>query len=398
MRDGVPSRPGVRKRPRSGGTGHAIANLGELHAVANDIAPFELAAEWDNVGLLAGNADWPARRIALALDLTDAVAAEILREKCEALVVYHPPIFKGVRSIGPRSEGPTSRLADLLAARVGVIALHTALDAAIGGTNDILLDSFETAERYPLEPIVRERNAYKLVTFVLAAEAARLRETLSRAGAGRIGHYSECSFELSGRGTFKGDESSNPSIGRRQVLESVAELRVEMVVPRAALGAVVRALYATHSYEEPAFDLYPVDQLAGRGAVGLARVGVLRKAQRGEALVERLGRRVDLACATTVGDLRRRFSSVTAAAGAFGVRSFRDAESLVVTGEMKHHDALELLRRGVTAVCLGHYASEQPLLEVVRRRIAERMRGATVRICKADRSPFAPVAARRPNR
>jgi dinuclear metal center YbgI/SA1388 family protein len=364
----------------------------DVFAALNELSPFEYAAEWDNVGLLAGRPAAPAARVLLAVDLTDAVAREALARKANALVVYHPPIFKGIRTVTASAAAPTTLLAELLAARVAIIVLHTALDAAAGGTNDVLLDAFEVAERYPLQPLVREDRQYKLVVFVPPAEVDRLRRALSAAGAGVIGHYAECSFELAGRGTFCGDETTNPTIGRKLVLEHADEIRLEMVVPRARLGAVVRALYATHSYEEPAFDVYPLHEAVGRGMVGMGRVGVLKRAQRGDVLLRALAKRVDMAGAAVVGDLRRRFRSVTVAAGAFGVAALRDPESLVLTGEFKHHDALELLRRGVTAVHLGHWASERPVLDVVAAHLVRRVRGVRVAIARADRAPLSPWA------
>ena len=364
----------------------------DVFAALNELAPFEYAAEWDNVGLLAGWPAAPAARVLLAVDLTDAVAREALAGKVNALVVYHPPIFKGIRTVTASAAAPTTLLAELLAARIAIIALHTALDAAAGGTNDVLLDAFEVVERYPLQPLVCEDRQYKLVVFVPGAEVDKLRGALSAAGAGAIGHYAECSFELGGRGTFRGDETTNPTVGRKLVLEHADEIRLEMVVPRARLGAVVRALYATHSYEEPAFDIYPLHEPVGRGMVGMGRVGVLKRAQRGDVLLRALAKRVNMAGAAVVGDLRRRFRSVTAAAGAFGVAALRDPESLVLTGEFKHHDALELLRRGVTAVHLGHWASERPALDVVAAHLARRVRGVRVAIARADRAPLSPWA------
>ena len=99
-----------------------------------------------------------------------------------------------------------------------------------------------------------------------------------------------------------------------------------MIVPRRRIAEVVRTVYAMHSYEEPAFDLYPLHQVAGRGAVGMGRIGKLKKPQRGTMLLRRLAGTVDLSIATTVGDLKRSFRSVTAAAGAFGVTRYRDRE------------------------------------------------------------------------
>lgn len=369
--------------------------VADVQSVLDAFAPPAGAEEWDNVGLLAGWPNAPAGSVLLAIDLTDAVAREALAARADLLIVYHPPILKGIRAVTATAEGPTRLLPDLLAARVSIIALHTALDAAVGGTNDLLLDLFAPVERYPLETPVSTERAYKLVVFVPPAEVDRLRAALSAAGAGGIGHYTECSYELAGRGTFRGDEATQPTIGRKLVLEHVDETRLEMVVPRARLGAVVRALYATHSYEEPAFDVYPLQEPAGRGATGPGRVGVLRRPLRGAALLRKLAEHVDLACATVVGDLRRTFRTVTAAAGSFGAGRFRDPESLVLTGELKHHDMLTLLRRGVTAVLLGHYASERPVLDVLRARLRQ-VRGLRVRIARSDRAPLRPV--QRPRR
>lgn len=373
--------------------GPAATLVGDIHAALDAIAPFQHAESWDNVGLLAGSLEWPAARALLTIDLTDAVAREALERGANLVIAYHPPIFKAIRAVTPDCDGPTSLLPDLLAARVAIIALHTALDVAAGGTNDVLLDFFDVTERRPLTPIVRESQTLKLVVFVPPAEAERLRAALAGAGAGDIGHYAECSFELHGRGSFRGDETTNPTVGRRGALEHVDEVRLEMVVPRARLAEVVRALYAAHSYEEPAFDLYPLLELPARATPGLGRVGMLRRPMRGGDLTRRLGRAVDLTLASAVGTLDRPFSSVTAAAGAFGSKHFRDRDSLVLTGELKHHDALELLRKGVTAVCLDHSTSERPVLKMLKRRVAAALPDVRFEISRADRPPFARLRA-----
>lgn len=384
------------KRSKSS-SAHAPA-VSDVLRVLNDWIPFDLAADWDNVGLLLGRPDWPARRTMLTIDLTDEVAREALVKRVQLIVAYHPPVFRPTRSLTPLTPGPTGRLPDLLAARTSIIALHTALDAAVGGTNDVLLDLFDTTDRRPLEPIVRSDRLYKLVVFVPPTEADRLRQALSAAGAGLIGHYSECSFELRGRGTFRGDETTRPTIGRKLELEHVDEVRLEMIVPRACLGAVVRSLYATHSYEEPAFDLYPLHETPGRAAIGLGRVGRLRRPTVGTALLRQLERGVDLSAAMVIGKLERRFTSVTAAAGAFGVEHLRDPESLVLIGECKHHEALELRRRGLTALQLGHYASERPVLEAVRSRLRQAFPGLEVLIARSAGSPISPLRSLIPRR
>jgi dinuclear metal center YbgI/SA1388 family protein len=366
-------------------------SVGTLCAALDRIAPFACAAEWDNVGLLAGSPDWPARNVLLAIDLTDEVAQEVLRRGADVVVAYHPPIFGPLHRITPDADCPTSRLPELLAARVAIVALHTALDAAAGGTNDVLLDPFEPVRRYPLQPLVVSDRHYKLVVFVPPEAADTLRSALSAAGAGVIGHYHECSFELEGQGTFRGDETTRPAIGKPLVLERVREKRLEMLVPKERLRAIVQALYEHHPYEEPAFDLYPLSEVVGRARVGLGRVGILARPEPGPGLVRKLRRRVDLSTATVIGNLKRRFSSVTAAAGAFGAASFHDPDSLVLTGELKHHEALALRRRGITVICLGHHASERPVLHRLRERLVGDLPGLRIELSAQDAAPFAPL-------
>ncbi len=96
----------------------------------------------------------------------------------------------------------------------------------------------------------------KLVVFVPKEALDAVRLALFEAGAGRIGEYERCSWYTAGTGTFLGGEETDPAVGERGVEERVAELRVETVVPDAALAGVVTALRAAHPYEEPAFDLY----------------------------------------------------------------------------------------------------------------------------------------------
>ncbi len=96
----------------------------------------------------------------------------------------------------------------------------------------------------------------KLVVFVPTDALDTVRDALFAAGAGRIGDYERCSWYTEGTGTFVAGEGTKPSIGERGVEERVAELRLETVFPADRYEDVIRALYATHPYEEPAFDVY----------------------------------------------------------------------------------------------------------------------------------------------
>ena len=99
-------------------------------------------------------------------------------------------------------------------------------------------------------------GSFKLVWFVPPAHLHATRDAVFAAGAGWVGGYSRCSWATLGEGTFRGGEGTSPAVGEAGRDETVAEYRVEVVVPAEKLDAVVEALRRAHPYEEPAFDVY----------------------------------------------------------------------------------------------------------------------------------------------
>lgn len=99
----------------------------------------------------------------------------------------------------------------------------------------------------------------KLVIFTPLSHADIVREALGNAGAGIIGNYDFCSFSTRGVGRFRGNENSNPALGKAMNYESVEEEKIEVVVPRIILKDVIEAVKKVHPYEEIAFDIYPLE-------------------------------------------------------------------------------------------------------------------------------------------
>jgi hypothetical protein len=94
--------------------------------------------------------------------------------------------------------------------------------------------------------------------FVPREALETVRDALFAAGAGRIGDYERCSWYTAGTGTFQGGEGTNPSVGDKGREERILELRLETVFPEERHDDIVTALRASHPYEEPAFDVYPL--------------------------------------------------------------------------------------------------------------------------------------------
>ena len=102
---------------------------------------------------------------------------------------------------------------------------------------------------------------YKLAFFVPVEHKEAVKTAIFATGAGRIGNYDCCSWEVLGAGQFRALQGSNPFIGQQGVIETVQEYRVELVCEDHLIVAAVSALRTAHPYEEPAFDVWKVADL-----------------------------------------------------------------------------------------------------------------------------------------
>jgi dinuclear metal center YbgI/SA1388 family protein len=379
-------------------TARAIPSICDVNAVIGRIAPRSLAADWDNVGLIVcGKGTEPCRRILVTGDLTPPVLAEATRARSDLIVSYHPPIFRPIKRLATLGWDAEDLAAEALARRIAIYSPHTAWDAAPGGTNDALaaILGLKAMRPFTYAPVAPGRES-KIVVFVPADHVDRVAQAMFDAGAGRIGDYTHCSFRIPGQGTFFGTESTKPRVGRRGRLERVDEIRLEAIARNSAVPRIVAALRSTHPYEEPAFDIYPLaDHPSDR--VGQGRIGDLPKRTRVRDLARSLKRRLRAANVSVVGDGRAIVRRAMICAGAAGSLPFElrgavlTPGDVVITGEIRHHDALRYLRMGAAAIALGHWASERPGVDALARRLARELPQVDVRRSRADADPFAPA-------
>lgn len=99
---------------------------------------------------------------------------------------------------------------------------------------------------------------YKLTVFIPDNALELVKSALFAAGAGTIGNYEHCCWQVQGTGQFRPLAGSNPHIGAHDRLEEVDEWRVEMVVATANIAKVIEALKQAHPYETPAYDVVEV--------------------------------------------------------------------------------------------------------------------------------------------
>ena len=365
----------------------------ELVSTMESIASTAHAAEWDNTGLLVGDSTWSFQSALLTIDLTMDVLREAQEANVGAVIAYHPPIFSGLKRLV--ADDPVSSVVlHAAASRIAIYSPHTALDAAPGGMTEWLADGVGKGVMTPIEHAT-ELGAHeqcKVVTYVPLEAVDAVRIAMGDAGAGTIGDYTHCSTSIENEGTFHGGAGSEPTVGTAGRLERVTERRLMMVSSNRDLAAVLAALRRAHPYEEPPMHVIP---LADRPMhdTGAGRCLHLTESKSTGNVVASLKGHLGVST-LRVAEGRgapERHERVGLCPGAGG--SLLDAAAtqgctLFVTGEMRHHDVLSAVDRGITVILAGHTNTERGYLPHLRDRLAAAMPGCAFTVSSRDRTPW----------
>ena len=365
----------------------------DLTAALTAIAPEALAADWDNIGLLAGDPASHCERVLLTIDLTSAVFQEARELGVNAIVAYHPPIFAPLKRV-VSSDAGSATVHDAIRHGIALLSPHTALDAVAGGVNDWLADGLGDGTRWPIESAasLAKTETFKIVTFAPADSIDRIRGAMSVAGAGRIGDYSQCSQQFAVEGTFFGGESTQPRAGRRGRFERVPESRLEMACGPRALPAALAALRQAHPYETPATEVHKL--VAHPSArEGQGRMVHLSKPASTEELARRMRRHLGakrLERAEPIAP-RKEHELIGLCAGSgmsLANAAIEAGATLFFTGEAKHHEHLAMTARGCTLLLCGHTVSERGYLPTLAERLARAAPRMEFTISKVDAHPL----------
>ena len=347
--------------------------------------PPSWAEEWDNSGLQVGDRSWEADRVLVALDPTREVIAEAAEKRCGLLITHHPLLFRPISSLDV-AEPPARAIGAAFSGHVAVVACHTNADVASPGVSDALAAALDLEVTGVLDR-TRAGERAKLVTFVPVEATAKVLDAIAGAGGGVIGEYSHCSFRVRGTGTFLPSERADPAVGDRGTLNEVEEDRLEVVIPVDRLGAAIDAMIDSHPYEEVAYDVYP---LASGGGLGLGRVARPHEPLTAAALADRCRERLGSA-ARLAGDGEREVRTVAVCGGSGASlipAALRAGVDAYVTGDLKHHDALDAVAEGLTVLDAGHHATEWPFVQHLAGRLGAAGLG-DVLISEVSTDPFA---------
>lgn len=338
--------------------------LADVVAIMEGLYPPSLAASWDAVGLVCGDPLQPARRILFAVDPVEVVVDEAIERGADLLVTHHPLFLHGTSSVAATTAKGRS-VHRLIRAGIGLHVAHTNADHANPGVSDALAAALGVVDTRPLEPLPAP-PLDKLVTFVPEAHAGKLLDSLAVAGAGELGDYARCAWTTTGVGTFQPLPGASPAIGAVGDVTRVDETRIEMVMPRAARGEVIRALRTTHPYEEPAFDI--LELASWPGDTGTGRVGELPTAVSLREFATTVGSALPSTAGggRVAGDLSamvRRVAVCGGAGDAYLRQASASGSDVFVTADLRHHVVSEHLADGGCAVVdMPHWATEWPWL------------------------------------
>ena len=343
----------------------------DVYRTLDDHYPFVHRADWDNVGILAGDPAAPVKTILVALDATPAAIALCRRIRADLLLTHHPVIFSPVKSVRPDSRD-SSAAYHLLRLGVAVISAHTNADVAPHGVSWAVARRLGLREIRPLIP-GEPSDACKLAVFVPPDRADDVMTAIAEAGGGRIGEYSRCSFRVSGVGAFLPSKTARPFAGRAGREEKVDEVRLESVVARGLLPKALAAVRRAHPYEEPAIDVYPL--VGGALGGGVGAIGELRSPAPLDSALGHIFRRIHPSWIRLAGPRRKtvRRIAIVAGSGADFAKAAREAEAdLYVTGDLKYPHALEAAEGKMTVADVGHGSGERWILPEFKRVLSER--------------------------
>lgn len=340
----------------------------EIFDYLESCSPKGIAWENDNVGLQIGNANADVKGILLTLDISPDVIDKAIKERLNLIISHHPLFFHTFRRIDTQSiKGKI--IEKVLQNGLTIYSAHTNLDFSKDGV------SFALAKKIGLEKISFLENApetqYKLVTFVPEKYVDNLLNKLSEAGAGIIGNYTHCSYQLKGQGTFFGQENTNPAIGEKGKLEKVEEIRLEMIFEKWNLNKILKTLLANHPYEEPAYDIYP---LQNRNVnYGFGALGYLKEKIDINLFVKLVKQKLKApSIKYTAG--RKRFIEKVAICGGSGSDLISKAISeecdAFVTSDIKYHTFLDY-GDSIALIDAGHFYTEVVILDELKKRLEE---------------------------
>lgn len=347
-------------------------------------APLALQEDYDNAGLITGHPLQEISRAIISLDCTEAVVDEAVAEGAQLVIAHHPIVFRGLKKLTGSSYVERTIL-NAVRNNIAIYAIHTNLDHVPEGVNARICQKLGLEQTRILSP--QGGRLRKLVTFCPHAQATTVRAALFSAGAGHIGDYDECSYNVEGYGTFRAGADTQPYAGEPGKLHREPETRIETVYPVHLENKVLAALFRSHPYEEVAFDVYPLANTWLQAGAGM--VGELPEEMPLLQFLQDVKLKMKAGCVRYTHPVTERVRriAVCGGAGGFLLRDAIQAEADVfVTADYKYHEFFDAEGKIVIAD-IGHFESEQFTGELLLEKISKQFPNFAALLTKVNTNP-----------
>lgn len=336
----------------------------DITAAIEEYAPIVYQENYDNCGLQVGNPQMEVKAVLLTLDVTEAVLEEAIDRNCNMILAHHPVIFSGIKKLTGKNY--IERIViKAIQNNIAIYAAHTNLDNVRNGVNARIAEKLGLKSTAILD--MKMGTLSKLYTYVPLSDADKVRNALFAAGAGSIGKYEECSFNINGTGTFRPDKDANPAIGTAGGnREWVDEVKLEVLVHKHNEIRVMKALFEAHPYEEVAFEFIALQN--PNQEIGAGMVGTLERPVKTSDFLAYLKQKMDVSvirhtelCKETISKV-----AICGGSGSFLLKEAINAGAdIFITGDFKYHQFFDAEGRIIIAD-IGHYESEQFTIEIFR--------------------------------
>lgn len=331
-------------------------NIREVANYLEVLAPLNYAEDFDNVGLLVGNYNTAISGILVTLDTLEETVDEAIAKNCNLIVSFHPIIFVGLKKLNGNSYVERVVL-KAIKNDIAIYATHTALDNSKEGVSAKMCEVLGLHNNKVLIP--RKGVIKKLTTFVPTQNATTLRNALFDAGAGNIGNYDKCSFNVLGEGTYRGNEHSNPVIGEKGELHTEKEIRISVVFESKNEASILKTLKENHPYEEVAYEVITTENV--HQDIGLGMIGELPKEMKEKDFLLFLKETMKTDCVRHSELLHKKIKKVAVlgGAGSFAISNAKRAGAdAYVSADFKYHEFFKA-EKSILLADIGHYESEQ---------------------------------------
>ncbi len=334
-----------------------MLNLEIIKAIER-FAPASLQESWDNTGLQVGALGVECTGVLICFDVTPAVVEEAITLGYNLIISHHPLFFKGEKRLIGATPQQVSAI-NAISAGITIYSTHTAADSTKGGVSYLLAKRLGVKPMKVLSPL--ENRIIRLDVIVPDQYAEEVRIALFDAGAGAIGTYDCCSFNVNGKGTFRPLPGSKPFIGEESEEHHEKETMISVVLPTEITAKVEKVLLEVHPYETPAYQFIPI--LNKLHDYGLGIYGVMEEGLSPDNFIEyvknRLGAKTVRATRLPdIPDLKIRRVAMCGGAGhEFIGTAIAMGAQAYISADIKYHDFVDYQDR-ILLIDAGHYETE----------------------------------------